>query len=303
MCSLDVEALYPSLDIGECAKVIEQKLRNSQFEVKGLNWVEIALYLKFQLTDEEIRQNNLEDYCPTRLSRKGRPPTFTASGSNTDITKRLGPWVYTDTTPSDEEKKRMFCLAVRIMIEKTMSLHDYVFDGDIIRQKGGGSIGLDLTGVVADIYMDYWDEKFKEVLRNSNIEVKLYKRYKDDINLVLEIDYNAEVGRAENEAVILKTIIEKANSIHASIRVTGDIPSRYQDNRLPIFLGSQIMDWRDKSGHLQSHNITLHERCIIQGSHQREVITSQKYEKECSCQRSIEDTSEFQQILEVGRNS
>ena len=115
-----------------------------------------------------------------------------------------------------------------------MSLHDYVFDGNIIRQKGGGSIGLDLTGVVADIYMDYWDEKFKEVLQNSNILVKLYKRYKDDINLVLEIDYNAEVDRAENEAATLRTIIEKANSIHPSIRVTGDIPSKYQDDRLPI---------------------------------------------------------------------
>ena len=50
---------------------------------------------------------------------------------------------------SREEK--MFARAVRIMIEKVMSLHDYVFDGKIIRQKMGGSIGLDLTGVVADI--------------------------------------------------------------------------------------------------------------------------------------------------------
>ena len=48
VCSLDVEALYPSLDIQECAKVIEQQLLESPFEVIGLNWVEIALYLRFQ---------------------------------------------------------------------------------------------------------------------------------------------------------------------------------------------------------------------------------------------------------------
>ena len=62
------------------------------------------------------------------------------------------------------------------MIEKTMSPHDYIFDEQIIRRKGGGSIGLDLTGVVADIYTN--------LLRERNI---LPKRYKDDINLVLKI--------------------------------------------------------------------------------------------------------------------
>ena len=54
-----------------------------------------------------------------------------------------------------------------------MSLHDYVFDGKIIRQKGGGSIGLDLTGVVADIYMCYWDKIFKQKLLDAEIIAKL----------------------------------------------------------------------------------------------------------------------------------
>ena len=109
VCSLDVEALYPSLDIEECAKVIEQQLIESPFEVTGLNWIEIALYLRFHLTDEEIKENKMEDYCPKRQSKKGRPPKFTASGSDTDIDKRLGSWLYDNITPSETEKKRMFC--------------------------------------------------------------------------------------------------------------------------------------------------------------------------------------------------
>ena len=72
------------------------------------------------------------------------------------------------------------------MIVKTMSLHDYVFDGKIIRQKEGGSIGLDLTGVVADIYMCHWDELFLEKLSTNNIRAVLYERYKDDIDLIIE---------------------------------------------------------------------------------------------------------------------
>ena len=52
-------------------------------------------------------------------------------------------------------EKDVYSSAIRIMIEKTMNLHEYVDDGNIIRQKEGGSIGLDLTGVVSDICMHH----------------------------------------------------------------------------------------------------------------------------------------------------
>ena len=51
----------------------------------------------------------------------------------------------------------------------------WVFDGDIIRQKSGGSIGLDLTGVVADMYMGHWDNIFIKRLSEKGIHPKLYK--------------------------------------------------------------------------------------------------------------------------------
>ena len=53
--------------------------------------------------------------------------------------------------------RRMFCLAVEAMIIRIMCLHDYQFEDGIYRQVKGGSIGLDLTGVVSDVYMCYWD--------------------------------------------------------------------------------------------------------------------------------------------------
>ena len=186
VCSLDAEALYLSLDIHECSRVIEEELLQSDFNIKGLKWTEIALYLRYHLTDKEIEDIRITNYCPVRATKKGRPPTFVASGSDTDIEKRFGPWRYNNIEPSDEEKKRMFCRAIRVMIEKTMSLHDYVFDGKIIRQKSGGSIGLDLTGVVADIYMCHWDKIFIQRLADAGILAKIYERYKDDMNLLLE---------------------------------------------------------------------------------------------------------------------
>jgi uncharacterized protein YktA (UPF0223 family) len=234
VCSLDVEALYPSLDIQECAKVIEDELIRTEFEVEGLKWTEIALYLKFHLTNTEIGNMGWTDYCPVRTNKIGKPPKFTASGSDTDIDKRLGPWTYTNIAPSDEEKKKMFCRAIRIMIEKTMSLHDYVFDGNIIRQKEGGSIGLDLTGVVSGIYMSHWDEIFKRKMSDRNINVKLYQRYEDDIDLIIENEKENMKSQKDKENNTLRECMTIADSIHKSIKVTGDIPSNYDDCKLPI---------------------------------------------------------------------
>ena len=42
--SLDVAALYPSLNIPTCAKVISDKLFHSELVFIDLNWKEIALY-------------------------------------------------------------------------------------------------------------------------------------------------------------------------------------------------------------------------------------------------------------------
>ena len=206
----------------------------SKFEIEGLRWPEISLYLRYHLSDKEINDLRLSDYCPKRTTKVGRPPTFVASGSDPDIEKRLGPWTYSNVTPSDEEKKRMFCLAIKIMIQKTMSLHDYVFYGKIIRQKEGGSIGLDLTGVVADIYMCHWDKQFKQKLTEGDIQTKLYKRYKDDIDLVIENKKENGKEQRERERNTLKQCMELADSVHPSIKVTGDIPSNYEDNKLPI---------------------------------------------------------------------
>ena len=115
-----------------------------------------------------------------------------------------------------------------------MSLHDYVFNGDIIRQKEGGSIGLDLTGVVADIYMCHWDALFQQKLNQENIITKLYKRYKDDIDLLVKNEEEDGKDQVIKEQNTLKKCMQLADSIHPSIKVTGDIPSKYPDGKLPI---------------------------------------------------------------------
>ena len=70
-----------------------------------------------------------------------------------DAKIRHQPWIHVRVPPDDSVAREMFCEAVAIKIKRTMQLHDYQIDGEIYRQTEGGSIGMDLTGVVSDIYI------------------------------------------------------------------------------------------------------------------------------------------------------
>ena len=68
--SLDIEALYPSLDIEKCATVVSERLYNSEITFSNLKWKEIMLYLRFMMTDEQLREKDLYRYAPERRVRR-----------------------------------------------------------------------------------------------------------------------------------------------------------------------------------------------------------------------------------------
>ena len=63
-----------------------------------------------------------------------------------------------------------------------MKNHCFKFKGQLYRQEKGGSIGLDLTGVIAEIYMSWWDGQLAIRLREHRIYILFYTRYVDDAN-------------------------------------------------------------------------------------------------------------------------
>ena len=116
------------------------------------------------------------------------------------------------------------------MVVKALSLHDYTFNGKIFRQEKGGAIGLDLVGVVSSIYMDEWDNRLIEILQKENIEPKVYKRYVDDINLILRIINNT----SSEEKSVMEYVQKQANQIDKNIQVTYDYSKNYEDGKLPV---------------------------------------------------------------------
>ena len=73
---------------------------------------------------------------------------------------------------------------MKIVLKTLLRTHTYEFAGQIRRQKEGGAIGMELTGVVAQIFMVWWDKELQERLRKINFQLKLYERYLDDTNTV-----------------------------------------------------------------------------------------------------------------------
>ena len=78
--------------------------------------------------------------------------------------------------------------------------------------------------------MDYWDKQLLQILSQQKIIAKMYKRYVDDINLILKVS-NTTLTSEED---VMKFIQMKANTIDKSIQVTYDHRSKYDDRRLPV---------------------------------------------------------------------
>jgi hypothetical protein len=81
-------------------------------------------------------------------------------------------------------KRKLFVEAIRVVLKTLLETHTYNFAGEIRRQKEGGAIGMELTGVVAQIFMVWWDRQLTEKLREINIALKLHERYVDDTNIL-----------------------------------------------------------------------------------------------------------------------
>ena len=199
-------------------------------------------------SDEYIRNSKLEEVCPKRKYRNGRPK-ITRNGVTVDKEKRWNIWYEPEREPNELEKRLMLKESLKIALETLMTNHTYKFDEVIRKQKEGGAIGSDLTGEMARIFMCWWDRKIIEKMNHLGIKVLLYKRYVDDINMIIEylegrFEYEEgrivekegteEVGEEEKDQMMFRIVRDIGNEIHKSIQLTTDTPSENADNKVPI---------------------------------------------------------------------
>ena len=117
-------------------------------------------------------------------------------------------------------------------------------------REGKGSIGDKAIGVIALLVMIWWEGKFKEKLVEVNIINEVLKIYIDDVNGVYKAvqagtEYvegklihnrekeNSEKDVPEDERTML-VIRDIANSVEPMIKMTIDVPSKYEDQKVPM---------------------------------------------------------------------
>ena len=113
---------------------------------------------------------------------------------------------------------------MEIVVHTILNNHLYQMDGKVFRQKAGGPIGLEITGVLSRLVMLWWDKVFLNTLDKVGVNMIMYKRYVDDGNMVLDA---TEVGARMVGGKVSRNpeSIEEDEDIPADKRTAKQIPS------------------------------------------------------------------------------
>ncbi|KAJ8028681.1 hypothetical protein HOLleu_30990 [Holothuria leucospilota] len=231
--SMDVKALYPSIDIDLATEKTCELLEMSDIKFEGVNPIELGLFLKvIELESNIVLPSIFTPFCPTRTSNRGRKPTLVGNISKPNEKIRWSNWEKPKHIPNYITLRKMVIFSLKYTMKYVLNNHICQYDNQLFKQKEGGAIGVSLAGDVAQTFMIWWDREFKEQLDQRGIKCLLYSRYVDDI--LTAVQKTKYKGPENNALVEFQELMDIANSIHTSIQVTLETPGCNADGRMPI---------------------------------------------------------------------
>ena len=129
--SMDVKALYPSININDATRCIEDLIMKSTFNIEINDLNELRKYLAIVLTMERINLEGLKEYLPKRyneVSSNRKKPGI--AFLDTEVIKSKGieveKWIWEGVhEPSENVIKRMIALMMGNLIEAVMDNYLY----------------------------------------------------------------------------------------------------------------------------------------------------------------------------------
>ena len=123
--------------------------------------------------------------------------------------------------------------------------------------------------------MVWWDRQLTEKMEKIGLDVRLYKRYVDDINTVMvatkvglrydgvnlvgdETSVKADEGIAPDKRTML-LFMAVGNSIHPSIQLEVDYPSQHGDGKLPVLDLKMWVEENEKNREQRGYQVVMHE--------------------------------------------
>ena len=249
---MDVKALYPNIRVDNTSEAVRVLLEESDVEYKNIDYTELARYLPLVVGEDKITEAQLDDVVMTRKTHLGRKPKVTGTEMHKEWDKDNTIWNAPTREPDNIEKRKMLALAVAEEVRFTMKHHMFKFRDGLYQQEEGGSIGGELTGVVAKTRVILYLRKLNSKLNQLGIKALLVKAFVDDVFLALKkvrkgmkyddfgqcLVWNQEKfdedANIPDDVVTAKLVVEIANTIEDNITLTFDTPSLNVDGRMPV---------------------------------------------------------------------
>ena len=275
--SMDVKALYPSMEWGEIMKAVREMIESSERTVENVDWQEVGKYLAVTMSEKDIEKEGLQHVVPRRKGEGRRRVTVAYLGQK----KNEDQWELA-RTPGTRQKKKMLALVVAEGVRICLENHVYCIGDRIYKQQEGGPIGLELTGAVSRPFMAKWDKLYLEKVKRAGIRMLLYERYVDDSNQIAVAPpkgyrYDREEKKmvksqerdvdSENEGDderMTRALVEIANDVMGCIKMEADMPSKNRDGKLPIL---DMKVWMNDEGEVmfQHYEKPMSSKAVLHG--------------------------------------
>ena len=181
----DVEALYPSLDTEECARIVKAETLRSKIRWNDLDYLEGARFIALNRTADWCRQSDLRRVLPVRRGKTGSRPGVRGKGPMGRGRGDQEQWMFPNITLTEEEKRKITAEVWRIVTEVMFKNHLYTFGGRTYRQRSGGPIGLRGTCAIARLIMCSWDRDWTTMMEERRVKLWRYMRYMDDARVFM----------------------------------------------------------------------------------------------------------------------
>jgi hypothetical protein len=246
--SMDAKALYPSIVKKLASSSAKKAIQETEMMIENVNITMLTRLVAMKTTVEEIEEEGLADVVP-RPKARTTFRSFANPKGNSKRSEGSNQFEAAAREPTGEQVKKLLGMAVGTAIEECMDRHFYKIGGKIYRQRKGGSIGSSLTGETARVFMLEWDKLFLKKVDEMGIKLDLYKRYVDDIVIVLNTIANGWWFSEESKAMAydkdrvdldsdelrtFKILQAIANTIHEEIQMTVDVPGEHRNQKLPV---------------------------------------------------------------------
>ena len=116
VCSLDAEALYPSLDAIACAKLCGKLVAEASLNIVGVDYVWAGLYIALNCTQGDVYTSGLDDIIPYRRFNHGPRPGIDNVNKNS---KNSWKWPKDPEKYSEVEKRKILGKVVEIAVRCT----------------------------------------------------------------------------------------------------------------------------------------------------------------------------------------